>query len=282
VATIEDAMSIDAMTIVAEADEVAEASEEYTARAALYRLFAAAFVEEPRPEFLERLRSPQALEALARMGAHFDADFTAAPLAALADAIACEYTTLFATPGGCTPVESARLTGRVQQEPFHRVHADYQRAGFEVVPGRFSVFDDHLGVELSFVAALLERAAAAHASSDTQAAAALDKAIKRFWVQHLGLWVRGYCALVERATMHSFFREMARLLRAFAEQELAAMQLRVDDLDGGKAVVPKSEIAVLFDPDEPECKACDGNPARREARSEPRTEPQWQPLERVR
>jgi len=34
------------------------------------------------------------------------------------------------------------------------------------------------------------------------------------------------------------------------------MRLRVDDIDGGREVVPKSEVQVAFNPDEPVCNAC--------------------------
>ncbi len=36
------------------------------------------------------------------------------------------------------------------------------------------------------------------------------------------------------------------------------MMLRIDDVDGGREVVPKSEVAVLLNPHEPECNACGG------------------------
>jgi hypothetical protein len=72
-----------------------------------------------------------------------------------------------------------------------------------------------------------------------------------------GRWVRGYATLLERVTEHSFYREIARLLHDFAEAELALLQVRVDDVDGGREVVPKSEINVLFNSDEPVCGGCD-------------------------
>ena len=85
----------------------------------------------------------------------------------------------------------------------------------------------------------------------------IEKDIKRFWTQHLGLWVRGYSRLIGRASNHSFYREMARFLGGFAEEEIAAMSLkRLEDLDMGRVVVPKSEIQVEFNPDEPVCGGC--------------------------
>lgn len=239
-----------------ERNEIAEVLEEYSARANLCRLFAGAFAEEPSEAYVAALRTPQSREALAAMGARFDADFEVASDGELAEALACEWTTLFASPGGCPPIESVRMTGRMQQEPFHAVRETYRRAGFKVAPGRFSVVDDQLGVELLFVASLLERIRAAIECHDLLQQDRTLKELQRFWVLHLGRWVRGYASLVERATLHSFFRELARLLREFAEGEIEALHVRVDDIDGGRLEVPKSEIAIDVDPDEPECNAC--------------------------
>ncbi|MBI4755501.1 MAG: molecular chaperone TorD family protein [Betaproteobacteria bacterium] len=244
-----------------------EQRQECLARAASYRLLGGVFAEEPGRAFLQALRNEETLAALAEAGVRFDADFTATDPDTLLDRLSCEYTDLFVVSGGFPPVESVRLTGRYQQEPHHLVKQTYRRLGFEVVKGRFEVFPDQLGVELLFVAALLERCAAALESGDAQQFRRLDKEIKRFWTQHLGKWVRGYCRLVERATEHSFYREMARYLNAFAEEEIAAMGLRIDDADQGRMVVPKQEVSVAVNPDEPVCNGCtpgrpDGAPAR--------------------
>lgn len=238
------------------AERGVEASEDYAARARLHRLFAGAFVEEPSASYLAALRSPESMAALHAMGARFDADFIEADGAGLQEALACEWTTLFASPGGIPPVESVRLTGRMQQEPFHGVREAYRRAGVRVAAGRFSVPDDQLGMELLFSAALLEAAEAASHRDDRAVHGQAVRALQRFWALHPGRWVRGYCTLVERTTLHSFYREMARLLRAFAEGEIESLGLRVEDVDKGRAHVPKAEVAIAVDPDEPECNAC--------------------------
>lgn len=231
--------------------------EECAARASVYRLLSGVFVEEPHPDFLVALRSDEVLESLREAGIGFDADFFEGDAACLADRLACEYTTLFAASGGFPPVESVRLTGRYQQEPHFQVGQTYVRCGFVLEKGRFAVFADQLGVELMFVAELLERCVAALDAADAAEYKRLEREIKRFWTQHLGRWVRGYAGLIERAAQHSFYSEMARFLAGFADEEIAAMGLRIDDLDQGRAVVPKSEIQVEFNPDEPVCGACD-------------------------
>lgn len=256
---LESEFRLDAAPLVREQPSVAQrpSSEECIARATVYRLLAGVFVEEPSMAFLAALREPSLLSDLAEAGVRFDVDFLRTELPALTETLACEYATLFASSGGFPPVESVRLTGRFKQEPEFQVAATYRRWGFAVHKGRFEVFADQLGVELSFVAVMLERCAAVLEAGDEATFARLDKEIRRFWTLHLGRWVRGYSSLIERAAQHSFYREMARFLGGFAEEEIAAMGLkRVEDLDQGRAVVPKREIALEFDPNEPVCGAC--------------------------
>ena len=109
-----------------------------------------------------------------------------------------------------------------------------------------------------FVAEMLERCAAALEAGDTAKFRGVDKEIKRFWTQHPGRWVRGYCRLIERTAEHSFYREMARFLGGFADEEIEHMGLRIEDADQGRAVVPKSEVKVEFNPNEPVCNGCVG------------------------
>lgn len=235
----------------------AQLREDCLARANLYRILAGVFVEEPSANFLTALREPEFLQSLCDVGIDFEADFLAPDVATLAEALACEYATLFASSGGFPPIESVRLTGRFKQDPHFQVSQLYLRMGFEQVKGRFDVFPDQLGIELMFVAEMLSRGAAALEREDMPAFKTLDKEIKRFWTLHLGRWVRGYSGLIERASSHSFYREMARFLGGFALEEIAAMGLsHLDDLDQGQLEVPKSEIKMEFNPDEPVCGEC--------------------------
>lgn len=230
--------------------------DELNARADVYRLLAGVFVEEPSSEFLDALRAPAMLQQLAEAGLHFEGDFTEASIDVLVEQLAIEYTTLFANSGGFPPIESVRLFGRFKQEPNFETMQTYRRLGFVLRPGRFEVFADQIGVELMFVAELLDRSARALESGDAADAKRLEKEIKRFWVQHLGRWARGYAQLIERTAEHSFYREMARFLAGFAAEEIEAMELRVEDADQARLVVPKAEVKVEFNPDEPVCNGC--------------------------
>lgn len=244
----------------------APSAAECLARARLYRLLAGVFAEEPSRPFVDAIRQPDLLAELAAAGVRFEDDFLAADAAELADVLDCEYATLFASAGGFPPVESVRLLGRYMQDPAYQTAETYRRLGFGAARGRFEMFADHLGVELSFVAALLERRAQAIEAGDELQQRGLDKEVRRFWTQHLGRWVRGYARLVARAADHSFYRGMAVFLGGFADEEIAAMGLkRLEDLDQGREVVPKAEVPLEVDPNEPECGACPGPGARTHA-----------------
>jgi TorA maturation chaperone TorD len=167
---------------------------------------------------------------------------------------------MFTASGGFPPIESARLTGRLKQEPYFDVSQTYRRFGFQVGKTRFFVFEDQLGVELAFVAEMLERCLAALDRGDAAEYRKLEREIRRFWSVHLGKWLRGYARLVQRASEHSFYRQMARLLESFASEEIVLLGLRIEDEDQARAVVPKSEIQVAFNPDEPVCGACSSGP----------------------
>lgn len=234
-----------------------EQAAECRARAAMYRILSGVFAEEVSAEFLRALRDETLLAQLTEVGLCFDDDFLTPSEQELLDALAVEYTALFASTGGFPPIESVRLHGLLQQEPAFQVEGIYRTYGFIVKPGRFTTFPDHLGVELLFVAELLERCAEALDAGEQTTARKLEKAVKRFWAQHLGRWVRGYGRLIQRAAGHSFYREMARLLTLFAEEELAAMGLSVEDRDQGKLIVPIEAAKVAFNPEEPVCNACE-------------------------
>ncbi len=241
--------------------------EEVRARAGVYRLLSAVFVEEADPDFIDAVRCPESLAALAEAGVRFEDDFLAPDWSALKEALAIEFSSLFIASGGFPPLESVRLTGRLQQEPYYAVKSFYRQLGFQVLRGKFHVFDDQLGVELMFVAEMLERMEAALESGDAGEARRVEREIKRFWALHLGKWVRGYARLVIRAAQHSFYREMAKLLLEFSEEEIRGMALRIEDADGGRLQVPKKDIKVEFNPDEPVCNGCGAGDRLRELRN---------------
>jgi TorA maturation chaperone TorD len=221
--------------------EQTDAVEALKSRAHWYRLLAGVFAEELHAQFLRELRNEGCLETFAELGVNFGDDFLTRDEETLLEELAAEYTMLFVAPGAFPPIESVRLQGGYKQSASSETRDAYTVEGFAVQSGRFATFDDHLAVEMQFVAALLERQADALSSGDEQEARRLEKTAKRFWMKHLGRWCRGYAQLVEDASEHSFYREMAILLSAFTAAELELMGLDVADEDGARLRAPKPE-----------------------------------------
>lgn len=212
---------------------------ELHARSGWYRLLAGVYAEEPRGDFLQELRDSACHAALADLGVQFENDFLNTDLTELVEELACEYTMLFIAPGGFPAVESVRLQGGFRQSATSEVRTLYAKEGITVKADGFNTFEDHLAMEMGFVATLLDRQADALVRNDAIEAKRLEKLIKRFWVQHLGRWVRGFSTLVEEAAEHSFYREMSILLNAFSDAELALLELDVADGDGGRWRAPR-------------------------------------------
>jgi TorA maturation chaperone TorD len=132
------------------------------------------------------------------------------------EALEAEYARLFVGPGAVVapPWESVHFSEErllFQRETFE-VRAWYSRFGLEV-PNLHAEPDDHIGLELSFVAHLATlglRAIQAHDGDRLREA--LD-AQRRFLAEHLGRWGPGWCARVEETSGSDFYRGLALLAR---------------------------------------------------------------------
>lgn len=113
----------------------------------------------------------------------------------------------------------------LMQEARDRAVAAYRASGFSVAEG-CRVPEDHIAIELSFMAALASRAAQeledAADSRDGSAQQRAEKVIEAqaaFLEQSLLPWVPGFCDLLEARAKTGFYRGVAQMLRAFMEEE---------------------------------------------------------------
>jgi putative dimethyl sulfoxide reductase chaperone len=126
-----------------------------------------------------------------------------------------DYTRLFIGPGKVlAPLwESVhygeeRLT--FQQETL-AVRNWYRRFGLEAVNLHHEP-DDHIGLELAFVAHLAGRSLVALEQNDQQTMMALLHAQKQFLSEHLWKWAFGWCALVGEHAQTDFYRGLSQLI----------------------------------------------------------------------
>ncbi|MBI5650040.1 MAG: molecular chaperone TorD family protein [Chloroflexi bacterium] len=132
-----------------------------------------------------------------------------------------DYTRLFIGPGQVVtpPWESVffsqeRLT--FQQETL-QVREWYRRFGLQA-ERLYQEPDDHIGLELEFVAHLANLGLRALAQTDQAEFDALIDAQKKFLTEHLTRWAFDWCAQVEQHAHTDFYRGIAMLTRgALAE-----------------------------------------------------------------
>jgi len=94
------------------------------------------------------------------------------------------------------------------------VRAQYERFGL-ISENRGKEPEDHIGLELEFMACLCDRAFHLLRKGDTRGAAVIFENQKRFLDEHLLQWVPGFCRDVRRYAETDFYAGMARLTQGF-------------------------------------------------------------------
>ena len=125
-----------------------------------------------------------------------------------------DFNRLFVGPGEmlAPPWESVHRskTRLTFQEPTLQVRELYQRFGVEA-PAVHREPDDHLGLELAFMATLSDLAAGAAARDDAAQLAAGFQTQKDFLQDHLLAWAPACLGLVEKHAETDYYRGAARL-----------------------------------------------------------------------
>lgn len=128
-----------------------------------------------------------------------------------------EYASLFEGPGrvGAAPWESVHLsaTGLTFQEETLAVRHWYRRFGLESLKIHNEP-DDHIGLELSFLAHLINRTGAAIGEDDWAAVEHYVDAQRQFLAEHLGRWIGRWARQVEAHARTNCWRGVALLLHS--------------------------------------------------------------------
>lgn len=209
-----------------------------SAREYAYRLFAILLREELAAPTLGVLKDPDTFRRLSYFEtAGSGADGARAGYRAALDEVreACsriedvepvrdEYTRLFLGPNKleAPPWESAYLgKGHVIMQPSTlEVRSCYLSEG--LLPGGYpSVADDHVAIELDFMARVSGKMLEAYDEGDGEALERHLEAQRRFLKEHLLGWMPGYLAALEAARRAEFYPAVVRLVYAF---------LRIDSL----------------------------------------------------
>lgn len=206
-------------------------------RAQSWWLLSRLFLERPEPGLLRELA-----EALAAVPEASDLDREVQALRScledeefepLGQRLALEYTRLLRGIregiGPPPPFESLYRGGGLMSDTAQSVRGHYVAAGFgEIAPEAGP--QDHLGAELRFLALLSFREAEAWEAADEDAVLGRREAQRRFLVQHLMVWLPGYAERIGSESKEPFYRAVADLALAFAEQVQADLEFEQDSV----------------------------------------------------
>ena len=150
-----------------------------------------------------------------RLGEHFEREGP--------DTLLVDYTRLFLGPTNpaANPYGSFWLTAEktLMQESTLAVQELYREGGFELDES-FRELPDHIAAELEFLYLLIYREAEARQAANTEQVDRIMNLRRRFFEQHLGIWVKPFTTAVTRGAQSGFYRELGEVTQIFVELEL--------------------------------------------------------------
>ncbi len=145
------------------------------------------------------------------------------------DALGVEHARLFAglseSYGPAPPFESMHAGTPLQGDSIPSMVDAYQAAGFDRIDIP-AVPQDHLAVELRFMALLAAQESAAWTAHDREQVRAVLARQQSFLDDHLLPWVPAYCERIATEAREPFFAALARM----AAEALALDRENIDDL----------------------------------------------------
>ncbi len=187
----------------------------------LYLLLGRVFMAEVDKDFYSLLRSEEMSRALEPLRAGLGGDERSDE--EVLERLAVEYSALFIQPGSFPPYESVFKKGRHLAEPADQVEIIYQLNGFNYRSQWPSLFPDHLGLEMNFVASLLDSQIKALEKGLTEDAKRLEDTRAEFMKKHLCQWGPQYMEKIAEMTSDPFYNPLVNFARAFLESEAEAV-----------------------------------------------------------
>jgi TorA maturation chaperone TorD len=143
--------------------------------------------------------------------------------------LASEYAALFLSIGRkpVSPYESVYTSPErlVMQRARDEVVAEYRKEGLDRIE-EFREPEDHIAIELEFMAYLCQKAAKAIEAGDRAEATKAFQKQQEFLQKHLLVWVPTFCRDVQQATETGFYKGIAQI----TAEHLAMERDTVDEL----------------------------------------------------
>lgn len=215
------------------------------ARHFMYSLLKRAFIEEPNKEFITMLSDGDMLKnipfadenELIREGSEDIFLFTQDPELFKdnnMDELAADYAMLYLGPGSlkAPPYESVHLSDKplVFQDETIEVRKEYIRE--ELLPEKYNLEpDDHMSLELDFMAYLTKKATKELRADNYKKAKATFKKQKGFLADHLSLWSPMFAdKTIKHATM-DYYRGMGKMLKGFVSYDVRTVDALIGDCE---------------------------------------------------
>jgi TorA maturation chaperone TorD len=207
-------------------------------RAGVYRILQNLLGNEPSEETLQQLKSAATHDVLSLFATE-EGEYKQALDALLAEAAVCcsggieaierlssGFTALFVGPGKveADPWESFYLSrdNTLFQSITLEVRKAYVAQG--LLPQAYpNVADDHVALELDFMARLAERLESAFESNDSHKAGEYLFASESFIHEHLTRWIPAFAEVIRKARHSYFYHEAGAVLAAFLPIDLQVL-----------------------------------------------------------
>lgn len=212
-------------------------------RSFLYRLLQRVFGDEPNKELLEIIVADHTAEALhlilednEEFSSYYDlltriTQDMQESAAETIDRLKSEYTYLMIGPGElpAPPWESVYITKEplIFQESTLKVRQFYVEHGF--IPAKYpNEADDHIALELDFMAHMSSFAAEQFETEDFNAVKQSLQDQKLFLTKHLLVWVGDFATSMQKSKSHYFYPLMAKLVEEILTTDLAIIEEILD------------------------------------------------------
>lgn len=192
------------------------------------------FQQQPMVEGLKTVLGQSQLLEVEQAGNQLVTFLQSGSAADLAQQLRFEYADLFlnVSANPVFPYESCHVTGQpmVRQKNVFALRAAYREAGLRPNP-EYMDLEEHIAVELDFLAALLE--------NDR-----LDQ-FQVFFVDHFAPWAVCFCEQLEKGAQSVFYRDVAVILRGMIQCTLACLGQSESGLPVEKATAECHRLATV-------------------------------------
>jgi TorA maturation chaperone TorD len=183
----------------------------------VYLFLAGLYLKEVDAELLGQFRSEDFIPLLREAGIELpESDSTDDELL---EELSSEYTALFITPGSMPPYQSVSESGRFLADAADRTELFYQKCGFDYRKEYPKLFPDHIGIQFSFMASLLEGEIRELKEKNFHKANEVSSSRSKFFQEHLGKWYASYFDRLLDGVEHPFYKSVAEFTRAFLDNE---------------------------------------------------------------